>query len=779
MNSTPTILPPAIANIASHTAPPLRATDGDDVPQGCGGNSFIPAGELTENAGVIARADTGTTAASPAPALETSKPATCNLQLATLELGAPERPAMLPASPVREAQEENSGTERLRHETPVPGLAGAPLDLQSAECGVRSAESPLELLTSYLAEEGVALPPDEWRIEEANRRQQILESFSALVAAGHSRAEAAKQTGQGYATIWRWEKAFKAEGFNGLIPATDKCGRKSTFEKLGFTPEQVELIRKEIQGLNLDLDSVTASLRLFANSDRCPPALADVILNPNRCSKHALPPSLRAAAQVPQPARLAHRGPRALALGGIYTPRRMDILAGDIFVADDTTPIWAWWVPWYESEEYPFGVKLLQGQFIPVMDVASQCIISYVIIAREKSSYRAADIWHLFGHTFDTVGLPRLGFQLERGSWEANIVRGQEVEYQDGEITLSRRVGGLRQLPTNITDDRRATDLLKDFPSTLQTWTSYLPKTKTIEAAFNRMQTYEGTLWGALGRDQMRNPYEKAKKQFQACTRKGKTCVDPRLHFLSFTELCARLNAILGYVNSEPMEGEIFKGVPRINFDSAVAERPLFQLPEELAYLYKRDWSVVTITNGWARCRLTHPISGERYSLFYINPRQFAELEGQQVVVYYDRENFEQDAQIISAKTGEYLCSAQFEDRKGSFLEGDASGHDVRKQWRNAVMSAYGTLVKHAPSRQLPPEIAARRAEARSQKPEVGSPTSDLRPPTSVTDGRPVPSPVTRHPSRVLGTTPPTDDQLAARRARNRADAALAQQFLA
>lgn len=709
-------------------------------------NHHLPG--LTDNAGAIASADTGTSRGLPVPA-----------SLPPSDLGAPAAPAMLPASPVPEAQEENSGTVQMRHETPAPGLAGAPAVSKSrAESRESRADLALDprpsaldqLATEILREDGVALPPDEWRIEEANRRQQILETYHSLVASGHSKASAAKHTGQGYATLWRWEKAFKAEGFNGLIPDTDKCGRKSTFAKLGFTPEQVEQIRNEIQGLNLDLDSVTASLRLYANSDRCPAELAAVILNPNRCSKHALPPSLRAAAKVNKNAQKAHRGPRALSLGGIYTPRRMDVLPGDVFVSDDTTPIWAWWVPWYESEEYPFGVKLLQGQFIPVMDVASQCIVSYVIIAREKSSYRAADIWHLFGHTFDTVGLPRLGFQLERGSWEANIVRGQEVEYQDGEITLSRRVGGLRQLPTNITDwhqskcgcvgDNAANPTAiphshecSHWPRTLQTWTSYLPKTKTIEAAFNRLQTFEGTLWGALGRDQMRNPYEKAKKQFQACSRKGKTCEDPRLHFLSFDEMCCRLNNIIGYINSEPMEGEIFKGVPRINFDAAVTERPLFRLPEEMAYLYKRDWATgpkanpIRITSGYARVRLTHPISGERYSLFYTNPRVFANHEGEQIVVYYDAENFEQPAQIILARTGEYLCDAEYEDRKGSFLDGDASGHDVRKQWRNAVMSAYGTIVKHAPSRQLPEEIAARREEARSLKLGAGT----------IVDGRP------------------------------------------
>ena len=411
-----------------------------------------------------------------------------------------------------------------------------------------------------------------------------------------------------------------------------------------------------------------------------------------------------------------------------------------MFSADDPTPLWAWWVPWQESEAYPFGVKLLQGQFIPVIDVASQMIITFVIIAREKSSYRAADIWHLFGHTFETVGLPRLGWQLERGSWEANVIRGQEVTESEGDFTSSRRVGGLRQLPTNLTAwHREKFGMDFAFPKTLQTWTSFLPKTKTIEAFFNRSQNLEGTLWGALGRDQMRAPFEKAKKQFQICQRGA---ADPRQHFLSGAEMASRLKGLLDYVNREPMEGEVFFGVPEQRFTQATTEHPLHFMPEELKYLYRRDWSLVQITSGMARVRLTDTASGRRYSLFYCHPQEFAALEGQPVVVYYDRENFEAPAQIISAKTGEYLCSADYVERKGSFLDGDLSGHDVRKQWRQAVMSIYGTLAKQAPSRQLPPEIAARRAEARCS---VGvSPTSEVgahRSPLQTTDGRPAAAP--------------------------------------
>lgn len=551
---------------------------------------------------------------------------------------------------------------------------------------------------------------EEYRVNEANRRLQILDTYKAMLVSGrYTKAAACRELQTGYATIWRWGKSFEKKGFNGLLPDTDKCGRKSIIEKLGVPQAVID----QIQGLNLDTDSTTAALRLYAQSDRCPEDLAKVILDPNRCSKHALPPSLRREVGVNANQRKAHRGPRQLALGGMWTPRKLDILPGDIFSADDTTPIWAWWVPWETSEEYPFGVKLLQGQFLPVIDVASQAVVTFALIAREKSSYRASDIWALFGHTFETVGVPRLGFQLERGSWEANMIAGQELEYAAGELTLSRRVGGLRQLPTNITPwhkDKLGSNI--EFPKTLQTWTSYLPKSKSVEAFFNRSQTLEGTLWGALGRDQMRKPFEKMKKLFQECSR-PRTKTDPTQHFLSQIEITARIMEMYRYLNNEPMEGEVFHGIPQQKFDQARQEYPLLHLPEEDRWLYRRSWKPTTITQNWARVRLTHELSGTRYSLFYTHPEIFSKHEGEDIVVYYDLENFEAPAQIILARTGEYLCEAQYEDRKGSFLQGDCSGHDIRKRWKSAVMTAYGTIVKHAPSRQLPPEIQARREAAK------------------------------------------------------------------
>jgi hypothetical protein len=600
---------------------------------------------------------------------------------------------------------------------------------------------------------------EEYRHKEANRRLRLVETYNELLGNGFSKKEACKQLGESVTSMWRYSKAFKKSGFTGLLPETDNCGRKAKADVLPLTQKIID----DVSGIYRDTKSVTSAWRVFAQSDRCPEALAREILNPNKCSKHAIAPSLRDAVLTNPNLDKAHQGPRALGLRGIYTPRRLDILPGDIFSSDDTTPIWAWWVPWVECEEYPFGCKLLQGQFLPVIDVASQAIVTMVLIAREKSSYRAVDIWNLFGHTFDTVGLPRLGMQLERGSWEANLIAGQEVEYQDGEATLSRRVGALRSLPTNITEwhKQKLGAAADSFPKTLQTWTSYLPKSKSIEGWFNRNQRYEGTLWGSLGRNQQREPYEKAKKMFQECSRpRAKT--DMRNHFLSQSEMLTRIVNIVQYVNSEPMEGEVFNGIPIQKLQQALKDYPLFIAADDQRYLYRRDWKTLTITGGWARVRLTD-LESNRYSLFYTHPEVFADLEGAEVLVYYDREHFEKPAQIHAAencrvrgqvyKPGDFICEAQWQDRVGSFLGGDLTGHDIRKRWRNAVMSAYATLVPHAPSRQLPPEIAARREESKRQAkgnppPHVGGYSGGAGGAPVIIDGRPtapvvpVPEPV-------------------------------------
>jgi hypothetical protein len=333
----------------------------------------------------------------------------------------------------------------------------------------------------------------------------------------------------------------------------------------------------------------------------------------------------------------------------------------------------------------------------------------------------------LFGQAFALYGLPRLGLQLERGSWEANLIRGVEVEVGEGELSHHRRVGGLRMLPTHITDWHRqqhGEDF--PFPRTLQTFTSYLPKSKPVEAAFDRMQTLEGTLWGNLGRDQMRRPNERAKKKFEACRRGAE---DPREHFLSGTELLQRLLALYQFLNDEPMEGRVWRGVPRMLWEQGLREHPLFLMPEEQSFLFRRHWHATRITSGLARVKFTDG-QGRLRTEFYTNPEFFARpgMEGRQVVVYFDHEQLDARAQVVDAASGEFLCGAEYRPPVGMFLDPDQSGHAERRRYQQAVRTHYAQIAAVAPSRQLPPEIAARRQEAGhgAAMPEAASPLSTV-----------------------------------------------------
>lgn len=567
-------------------------------------------------------------------------------------------------------------------------------------------------------------------VKKAERREAIVLDFLERVDGGLSKAAAAAAMGLPLVSIKRWVERYEKYGFAGLLDRCRQSGRESVAEKLRDTCGEAawNLTLTAVRALALDLDgSAGAAWRQFARIGGDiklptgtirldpPQPVRDYFANvgEGRRSKHSISRSLLQLVKPTPILNAAHRGHRQFSLR-VWTPRRLDILPGDVFSSDDTTPIWAWWVPWPRSKDYPFGCKVLQGQFLPVIDVASQQPLAFALIAREKSSYRAADIWALFGYVFDHYGLPRLGVQLERGSWEATLIAGAKVEYASGEASHTQRVGGLRMLPTNVlpwheahfsNPEHRARLLGK----TLKTWTSYLPKSKSIEAFFNRSQKLEGTLYGCLGRDQMRRPFERTKKIFEACKRGAE---DPRLHFLRGDEMAARLRDLMTYYAGERIEGEVFYGKPEQVWSDAMAEHgDLLRMPEDKRYLFRRDWSVCKITQGWVKPSRMDETTGKRISYFYQSPSLFAERDSQQVLVYFDREDFESPAQIHDME-GRHLGQAEYFSRKGMFLEDEMDGHEARRLYAGAVMTLYAQIAPHCPSRQVPAEIAERRRAA-------------------------------------------------------------------
>jgi hypothetical protein len=580
--------------------------------------------------------------------------------------------------------------------------------------------------------------------------------------------KAADRLGVPSASLCRYLRAYDEAGFDGLIPKQTNSGAKSVREKLveELGEEKVAEVETKVAALALDLDgridagapgkgrvSDGLAWRTFARTADCPPAIRDYFAEGQRRSKHTIAPSLREVTRTGPLLAAKHRGDRTYRLAGPFQPRRLDILPGDIFSSDDTTPIWAWWVPWPKSPKYPHGVKLLQGQFLPVIDVASQHILAYALIAREQSSYRAADIWRLMGRVHTLVGLPRLGWQKERGSWEAQIIDGVEVTVGEDEATHSQRVGGLRMLPANLTRhhvEAMGVERAAQFRN-LRTYTSYLPKSKSVEGIFQRLQKFEGTLWGTLGRSQQRRPFEKTKKLYEAC-RDGRA--DPRLHFLSGTELMHRLNACIEMHEAETIEGEVFRGKPPETWARGLQEHgELLPQPAHGAWLMCADWSLVTIKQGMARVRRVDEATGLPVSYFYAHPDFLGRLDGRSVLVYFNRDAFESPAHVLlpsASGNHEYVGPADHVSRVGMFLDGDVDGFELRKRQSGIVTTLYSDLAAYLPSRQVPAEIAQRRQVAMAMESRfpggamvssdsrpadpARSPISDLRPQKPVFD---------------------------------------------
>lgn len=585
---------------------------------------------------------------------------------------------------------------------------------------------------------------------EANRRLAIVQAMQAemdrCAAVGLARPgweTLATVLGQSASTLRRLYQAHAAQGFAGLVPQWHKSGRKSTTDKLNdaLGEDVVRAALQEIMGVALDTGSVTTGVRYTVKTrlldrltaqfgaERAERAVTEfrrlidqTERGTQRRSKHAMPPSLRRAVApaTDRNQQLYHRGPRALSLKGKFTPRYNDALPGDVFSSDDTTPIWAWWVPveWAkgnslferDTPEYQYGRMVLQGQYLPFIDVASNAVLSIALIARTTRGYRAGDIWSALGHVFDVHGLPRFGLQFERGTWQSKLIEGTDVEFLEHEVPLVRRVGGLRMLPTLYTQWHRAR-LGEDYmwPKTLQTVTSYTPNSKEIENVLRRIQITEGTIWGALGADQQRAPFERAKKVLGACNRGA---ADPALHFLRGDEVVKQLVGQLKYFVSEPVEGRVFRGVPQDLWAKAVAEYPLLRLPEDQRHLYRRHSMSVRVHRGQISIPgLTD--TGLKTRWYYAAPF-FALHEGREVLVYHDTTDVQSAVQIHAADTGEYLGDADWQKPIGMFYDTSEEASDLKRLWRETVTTYYADIVPFAPSRQLPAEIAARRAAAGS-----------------------------------------------------------------
>jgi hypothetical protein len=481
-------------------------------------------------------------------------------------------------------------------------------------------------------------------------------------------------------------------GTPGGNPNREKCGRRP----LAQLSEEHQRI---VHGLTIATDpntgtriSVSMALRLFAQSDKCPDDVAEAILKP-RSSKHTITPTLKRQARVTAESKMLARGNKNFALNSYSQPRGLfyinslgetkPIQAGDIFERDDMTLNQPWYVEWEDDGTDPcaaaYGVKLLRGQLLMQIDVGSQRGLSFELLARPHDSYRADDIWAWIGRGYRDIGLPRVGERMERGIWEAHAIHG--IPIAPGAWDHKVRLGGLGALG------------VAHIPS-------YSPHTKSIESFFNILQKVLGCTGVQVGRK--RGEFEKATKDWLLC-RAGKKH-PAECGFLHGDELVKRIANAIQFLNSEPREGEVYKGIPDEIWKRDVTQSgsDLRAMDPAKAWIFSPVKRPGAIRDGMVRCKFAE----HQCSYYFTNPEIFAELgKGHKVVTCFDPAIPDQGAVIFNAEVGsrskgyrpgQQICVAGLVDRAPQYcaVDGfdDESGYDRRRRFTAQCRKAYRAI---------------------------------------------------------------------------------------
>lgn len=453
---------------------------------------------------------------------------------------------------------------------------------------------------------------------EAQRRANIL----TAIASGAT----LREVGLSPATFSRWRNAYKKDGLKGLEPQFAKCGRKP----MAVMDQVEQMMAKKLYA---QTGSVTLALRTLANSELCSEATAAAILK-KRTSKHKIPLALRHATKLPQAVADFAKSPKDVRVNSFINPRTLtyldplgkerELLVGDLSERDDMSNNFIGWVDWPWggdpcSDRY--GVRIFRGQNLMQIDVRSLCFQSFCFLVRLRDSYRADDIWQWVGRSYRDMFVPMIGERWERGVWASNKLRGFAIEA--GHTSDEQRLGGIAGLGRRIIE-------------------SQSPTTKIIENRFKFLQTVSSTIPGQIGRT--RGEMERENKLWTEC-RAGRR--DPREHFLSFEQLSDAIEHKLQFVNHEPVEGLIYRGIPAEIYAKGLAERAdvLKPLAPEHAYLFSRDRRESTVTKSHALVRYTRPDGGR--AGWWFHSLELMKHEGVKMAIYMDTQCPEAGATLV------------------------------------------------------------------------------------------------------------------------------------
>ena len=376
------------------------------------------------------------------------------------------------------------------------------------------------------------------------------------------------------ASLDRWNAAFEAKGFPGLVDCKENAGRPRKFDLDDEVKAEVRRILLTQTNRTEKSGSIPEAIRKATARGLIPQDLAEEFEERARAGRRIVPEALHRDLQIPEVLVKMHRSPSEALLEYVHAPgdmmwiddehpgRRRFIRSGDILEADDATINFPVCVPWEQggtpcAERY--GVMVSRFQWLVAIDRASRFVPGWTFTMRPRSSYRGEDVTSLLYHVFRQHGVWKRA-HLEGGVWACDKV-----------CNLLEGLGVART--------RRYQPNQKPF----------------IEGLFNLLWTKLSDMPGQVGR--FRGEEDATNRVLESC-RRGHT--DPRQHFPMLGDALAALERVVHERNTQPVRTKQWgTWVPEERWlsqrQSSFDRGLLRPLPENTAWMFApeaRVWRV-------------------------------------------------------------------------------------------------------------------------------------------------------------------------------------------
>ncbi|MFO1458243.1 MAG: hypothetical protein U1G08_02470 [Verrucomicrobiota bacterium] len=518
----------------------------------------------------------------------------------------------------------------------------------------------------------------QWK--EAYRRQELVQRYQTLLAAGATGTEAvAQMREEGWdakrSNLDRYLASFKARGLAGLFTSHENCGRKRDEDMILEQKELAAASGAYMAKTNRTRSSgsVPEAIRYIARTGQLRPEVAAVFAERERTGR-MVPRSLAKEITVAPAIVEHHRNPTRAKLDYLRCPGSMMwindertgenrfVRVGDVLEADDATVNFPVCVPW-EMGGCPtserFGVKVARFQWLVAIDRASRFVPGWSYTARPQSSYRGEDVVSLFHGLFRQHGIwQRLC--LERGVWKSNLVTAMMEQLRVQRITAN----GPTQKPY-------------------------------IEGLFNLMWQKLADMPGQVGR--FRGEEEEANRMLTSCQR-GAT--DPRHHFPMLKDALAAFERVTQERNRMPVKSkDCGTWVPEERWLAQQAEARekgrLRELPKDAAWLFApcmREWIVSGNTVGGS----VQVMEGASLRFDFASP-DLVQFAGAKVRVHFNPAAPDCEATVVLAQNvrdhqkGEVIGTAYQVNKTASYARrslGYGDDQDLSKLMRKASATA-------------------------------------------------------------------------------------------